>query len=746
MERIPRTAVAILAATAILCTAAGLWLHAAGGQTAPGGLLQYAVISVGTAALGSFLLWRRPGNRYGQTHLAIGVLFGAVVLAAGVLSAGDTAVAVPGWTSGIALAASWLLAGALLPLWVIAIVTFPDGAFHHPLARRGTIAVAVVMPTLALLAYLLAPPGEPPPLVRVQPPAGIAGPLAAGSDAHPVFAVAAAGAAVLGALAPIAAVAALLHRFHTGGPVVRQQIKWLLVPAAVSVALQTVPVHAIESEPLAAAARALVLAAVPLPLIAVAVAVLKHRLWDIDVVIPRGLVFTLASGVLTVCFLGVALLAGVSLGGPDARVAAAVGLALLVALLAQPLRRRLERRLSRLLYGDQPSGLMALARLNGIADAAPGARQLGFGIADGLRTSLGSGWAGVWLYFAGDGAGTLRPLAVAGAGDGLSALLPRPAVPVLSGLSGAVPLSDLPPPVAESVRGVLPEEPRLVAPLVSGGALLGLLACGGAAHAVTREEAELLTVVARESALALRNLRLEEELRQRLEQIERQAAELHDSRQRLVAVQDEERRRIERDLHDGAQQRLVSLAARLRRAAETGGRRDTALTELADEAEEAVFALQELARGIYPSLLADRGLVPALSAQAARLPADIRVEAGYGVRGRRFDRAVETALYFVALEALTNAVKHAPGARIGVSLAEDAGGVTLEVRDDGPGMSAAGTRSGTGLQNMRDRIEALGGILTVGDLPGGGTRVRARVERIAGLDDGIPRTGRQERA
>lgn len=244
--------------------------------------------------------------------------------------------------------------------------------------------------------------------------------------------------------------------------------------------------------------------------------------------------------------------------------------------------------------------------------------------------------------------------------------------------------------------------------------------------------------MARESALALRNIRLEEELRQQLEQIEQQAAELHSSRQRLVTAQDQERRRIERDLHDGAQQQLVALAARLRRAARADGPSiDQALEELADEAEEAVFALQELARGIYPSLLADRGLHAALQAQAARLPANVRVEEGPLIHGRRLEPELEAAFYFVGLEAMTNAVKHAPGAHIIVSLRADRQKrtVTLEVHDDGPGFDAGALMAASGLQNMADRIDALGGVLSVESVPGGGTWVRAEVEEGAEIRD-----------
>jgi signal transduction histidine kinase len=735
MERISRPAAVALALTAAASVAAGLWLQAAGGRAAPGGFLQYAAVAVGTAALGSFILWHRPRNRYGLTHLAIGVLFGAVVLAAGVLARAGTRAALPDGAEEVALAWSWIAAAALLPLWVIVIAAFPDARFHRKTLKRATVALAIVMPVLAVVAYLLAPSGESPPLIRVELPAGLVGPLAPAGDAHLLYGIASVVASVLGSLAPVAAVVALVDRFRKAGAVLRQQIKWLLVGAAISVALQAIPVQALDSEALRTAARILVVVAVPLPMVAAAIAIFKHGLWEIDVVISKGLVYALASGVLTALFLGVALVAGVSVGGRDSRVVTALGLALLVSFVAQPLRQRLEKVVARVLYGDEPRGLMALARLGDTVAPSLDARDLGARIADAARGALGASWAGVWLYIPGNGSGTLRPVAVSGAEPGSSAVLPRPVSRTLTDLSGGVPFADLPVELAGSLRPLFADDPVLVASLTSAGSLIGLIACGRRPKgSFGDEDVELLAVVARESALALRNIRLEEELRERLEQIEQQAAELHRSRQRLVTAQDHERRRIERDLHDGAQQQLVALAARLRRTARAEGQStDRALEELADEAEEAVFALQELARGIYPSLLGDRGLQAALQAHAARLPANVRVEVGPLIHGRRLAPELEAALYFVGLEAMTNAVKHARGARIIVSLRADPEKrtVTLEVHDDGPGFEAAVSTSGSGLQNMADRIDALGGVLSVESVPGGGTWVRAEVEETA---------------
>lgn len=739
VDRLPRPVVGALVAAATAATAGGLWLQAAGDRAAPSGFVQYSAVAGGTAALGGFILWHRPRNRYGLAHLVIGVLFGTVVLAAGVLTRAGTPAALPASAADVALAWSWLAAGALLPLWVVVLATFPDGRFHRAAARRGTVALSITTPVLATVAYLLAPPGEPPPLIQVALPAHLVGPLAAADDPHVLHRLASTGAAILGSLAPLAAVVALLDRFRKAGPVVRQQIKWLLLGAAVSVVLQAIPVEALDSQVLRTTARVLVVMAVPLPLLAAAMAISKHRLWDIDVVISKGLVYALASGVLTALFFVVALIAGVTVGGRDSRVLAALGLALLVSFLAQPLRRRLETVVARVLYGDHPRGVRALARLGDVGARPLDARALGARIADVARHGLGASWAGVWLCVGSEGSGTVRPLAVSGAEPGPSAVLPHAVLIRLADLPGAVRFAHLSADVAQSLLPSFPGAPAAIVPLTSSGSLIGLIACGARPKgAYGDEDLELLAVVAHESALALRNIGLEEELRQQLEQIEQQAAELHSSRQRLVTAQDQERRRIERDLHDGAQQQLVALAARLRRAARADGTTGGAsLEELADEAEEAVFTLQELARGIYPSLLADRGLHAALQAHAARLPTHVRVEVEPLLHGRRLEPELEAALYFVGLEAMTNAVKHAPGASVIVSLRADrqARTVTLEVHDDGPGLRGSTPTTARGLQNMADRMAALGGVLTVESAPGGGTWVRAEVEARAAVTD-----------
>jgi signal transduction histidine kinase len=202
--------------------------------------------------------------------------------------------------------------------------------------------------------------------------------------------------------------------------------------------------------------------------------------------------------------------------------------------------------------------------------------------------------------------------------------------------------------------------------------------------------------------------------------------DLRDARQRIIAAADNERRRIERDLHDGAQQRMVSVAVTLG-LAEAKMRSDVnaaaaLIAEARQEAQLAVQELRELARGIHPAVLSDRGLGPALEALAARAPVPVDVS---GVPAEPLPRPVEAAVYFVTAEALTNVAKYAQADTASVALSVDDSTLRLEIRDDGVG--GADSSTGSGVAGLCDRVEALEGVLTVDSPPGAGTTVTAEI-------------------
>jgi signal transduction histidine kinase len=230
------------------------------------------------------------------------------------------------------------------------------------------------------------------------------------------------------------------------------------------------------------------------------------------------------------------------------------------------------------------------------------------------------------------------------------------------------------------------------------------------------ESPDLVRGAAAALALALENERLDAELRARVE-------DLRASRERLVRAGLDERRRIERDLHDGAQQRLVSLRLALGLARQADD--PEAAARLVDgaigELDSALAELRTLARGIHPGVLTDHGLEPALSALADRAPLPVRVEADAG----RLPEAVESAAYFTVAEALTNVAKYARANEASVRLTCQNGHALVEVRDDGVG--GADPRAGTGLSGLSDRLAALGGRLELDSPPGKGTLVRAEI-------------------
>jgi signal transduction histidine kinase len=254
-----------------------------------------------------------------------------------------------------------------------------------------------------------------------------------------------------------------------------------------------------------------------------------------------------------------------------------------------------------------------------------------------------------------------------------------------------------------------------------GGELLGALSLAKPpSEPLTSTDDKLLQHLASQAGLVLRNAALAADLHATID-------ELRASRRRLVEAQDAERRKIERNLHDGAQQQLIALAIQLGVledcAEDPGAIRE--LTPLLKEAARAALNdLRDLARGIYPPLLADQGLVAALQAQVGRAPLPVLVEAD-GIA--RYPQDTETTVYFCALEALQNIAKYASASQATIRLACPDSGLQFTITDDGTGFDPTAAPLGSGLQGMADRVAALDGTFHIQSAPGQGTTLTGQL-------------------
>ncbi|MDP9235516.1 MAG: sensor histidine kinase, partial [Actinomycetota bacterium] len=381
--------------------------------------------------------------------------------------------------------------------------------------------------------------------------------------------------------------------------------------------------------------------------------------------------------------------------------------AAVIAVAFNPVRDRARRLANRIVYGKRASPYEVLANFSERVAGTYAVEDVLPQMAAILGEGTGATQTQVWLRIAGE----LRPEAVWGEPGGATQVLP---------LSDG----DMP-----SISG-----PSKVIAVRHQGELLGALTVTKPANEpMTAAEDKLMDDLAAQVGLVLRNVRLTEELRAKLE-------ELRASRQRLVTAQDQARRRLERDIHDGAQQHLVSLAVTANLAGSMVGKNPQKEGELIDQlktgAQEALENLRDLARGIYPPLLADRGLAVALQAQAMKstVPIDVTVETN-----GRYAQEAEAGVYFCCLEAMQNIAKYSRAASAQIRLSYVDGHLRFEVTDDGQGFDPAATGYGTGLQGMADRLDALGGGFEVRSRPGEGTTVSGRVPAARGSEAAVTR-------
>jgi signal transduction histidine kinase len=428
--------------------------------------------------------------------------------------------------------------------------------------------------------------------------------------------------------------------------------------------------------------------------VAVLVAILRYRLLEADILIRKSLVYGALWILIAAVYVGAAAALGIAAGG-RVPLTVAVLLTIVATLAFQPARHRLERLADRWVFGERLGGYELLTRFGATLEETFDPDELFARLADTVRRGLRVRWARVLVR---------RP-----AGQG----------------------SVLDPQAAAGIEPDAAVEPEASVPLSHGGEPLGVIEVGPKDEGeLSAEDRSLLETLARQAALAIHNARLASELSVSLAEIRVQAEELRASRMRLVSAGDSERRRIERNIHDGVQQELVALIANLRLARNQVSREpDTADSTLAGLQEAAGLVLEdlrELARGIHPSLLSDHGLVEAIEARAARMPIPVSVQVDAASRGARFADEIEGAAYFVASEALANVLKHAGAERATVGIGYTNGNLELEVSDDGAGFDP-GAAEGSGLANMSDRLEALGGRLKLRSRPGEGTRISARL-------------------
>jgi signal transduction histidine kinase len=414
---------------------------------------------------------------------------------------------------------------------------------------------------------------------------------------------------------------------------------------------------------------------------AIVYGVLRHRLFDLDLVVRKSVAYGVASLLITAAYAVVAAMPGLMLGN-RIPVTLAVVITIAAALAFQPLRRRLESAVSRRLFGDRVQQYQLLANLGTTMEQTAELDELLPRLARAVRDGIGASWVRVRLLDA-DGSWLDEPVGVA---------------------------------------GEVSEDSAAGADLIHAGEQVGRIDLGPKPSGYAPADLELLATVAAQATTAVANVRLATQLKEGLE-------ELSTSRVRLIAAQDAERRRIERDLHDGIQQEVVALIAGLRLARNRLSRNQLTtdeLIDLQDQAREMLRELRELAHGIHPPVLTDNGLVAALESRLTRFPIPVEIIADDGLRGERFSEDVEGAAYFVACESLTNVAKHAgtDGARVRLSRFYNL--LCLAVEDSGRGFQPNGARSG-GLANIRDRVEALHGRLTIESQVGAGTSIRAEL-------------------
>jgi signal transduction histidine kinase len=493
----------------------------------------------------------------------------------------------------------------------------------------------------------------------------------------------------------LASAVALVVRFRNSHGVERLQLKWLATAGALVASMfvlsMTVSLGTATGDQVPGWVESLQeatlvsFAVIPL---SIGVAILKHGLYGIDVVINKAVVFGALASFITAVYVAIVVGIGRLVGhGDRPNLALSITATAVVAVAFQPVRDRVQRFANQLVYGTRATPYEVMSDFADRMGSTYAATDLLPMMARTVAQGVGAGRVDVWLAV---GPGLVRE----------ATWPPEPA-------------GQSPQATVDTIEDLLGDR---VVPVRHQGELLGVLTVvKPVGEPVTPVEDRLLDDVAAQAGLVLRNARLIDDLRS--------------SRQRLVTTSDEERRRLERNLHDGAQQNLVSVALMLRAVRGRLGPDDTvgaALDLASDHLATAIEELRELARGIHPAILTDRGLAPALRSLAERSPVPVVVD--YRLDARP-PANVEGTLYFVAAEALANVAKYAQASEVTVGVTTTDTTVTLTVDDDGVG-GADDTR-GSGLRGLVDRVSVVDGTLRVSSPQGGGTHLTCTVPVVA---------------
>jgi signal transduction histidine kinase len=493
-------------------------------------------------------------------------------------------------------------------------------------------------------------------------------------------------------VALLACLAAVVVRFQRSVGLVRDQFKWVMWGASVAVMPLSVAVIVDTARGSSNLSRVYLLIAVAVLITSYGIAIRKYRLYAIDAVISRTVVFALLAGFITLVYAAIVVGLGRVLGSSQGGLLLPIGATAVVAIAFEPVRHRAQRWANRLVRGPRATPYEVLADLTvRLSHAEPGEGILDR-MARRLVTGTGAERATIWIR----------------RGDGTTAAASAP---------DGVEVPDAPDPAAAGLFDIRHER-ELVGSIE-------IVKPHGAS--LSTAERHLIEDLAGSAGAVLGYERLNESLADAVRQLEH-------SRARVVDAQDAERRRMERELREGTELQVASLKRRIENAipaAEMEGLGDVGalLAGMSNDVQAALEEIRGLARGIYPPVLESDGVLAAISSLAAAAPVAVEID---GDSVGRYPGDIEAAVYFDISEAVTNAVKHAfPPIR--VSIGEADGALWFSVMDQGPGFDKDGARRGSGLENLHDRMDAVGGSLDVNTAPGEPTTILGRVplERVS---------------